>query len=233
MDKKIGIFSVVATPIGNLEDITFRAISSLAAADFVLAEDTRVTRKLLSHYGITNSKLERLDASVEGKKLEKILENLLDGKRIVLVSDAGTPGITDPGSRLLKYLRENQSNQFKIEAIPGPSALTAAISISGAPSDQFSFFGFPPHKKGRQKFLTEIFQNEKTSVFFESPHRILDTLAFFAEHAPDRKIFLARELTKIHEELLAGTAEELLAKFELVPEKRRGEFVVLIPAVDK
>lgn len=219
-----GVLYVVATPIGNLEDITLRALRILKEVDSILAEDTRVTKKLLSRYEI-GTKVERFDAHVEAKQKEKIIERLQNGEKLALVTDAGTPGISDPGARLVAAAREAGC---RIEVIPGASSLIAALSIAGLPSDEFIFLGFLPHKKGRQTLLAYIASEETPVVLFESTHRIMKLLAELASHTPARKITLARELTKMHEEVLAGTAEELSAILAATPEKQRGEFVVII-----
>src|SRR3989339_2130510 len=178
----MGVLSIVATPIGNLEDITLRALRTLKECTVIYAEDTRVTSKLLARYEIKKPIL-RLDAVTELKKIDEILARLEEGERIVFVSDAGTPGISDPGARLVAQVRA-QLLETKIEAIPGPSALTAALSISGLGAESFTFIGFLPHKKGRQTALKRIKemvrqdspQGEMSVVLYESPHRILKLL---------------------------------------------------------
>ena len=196
-----GKISIVATPIGNLEDITLRALRTLKECDVIYAEDTRVISKLLARYE-TEKPLQRLDAATEGKKTSEVLARLEEGEHVAYVSDAGTPGISDPGVRLVAAVRE-QLPDATIEAIPGPSALTTALSIAGVPTDEFLFLGFLPHKKGRQTALTEIAAEERTVVLYESTHRITKLLEELAEHAPERRITIARELTKMHEEVLA------------------------------
>lgn len=220
-----GKLSIVATPIGNLEDITLRALRTLKECDAVYAEDTRVISKLLAKYEIKKS-LQRLDAAMEAKKAGEVAERLAAGEHVVYVSDAGTPGISDPGSRLVSYVREALP-EATIEAIPGASALTAALSIAGLSADAFTFLGFLPHKKGRHTLLARIHDNEVPVVLYESPHRILKLLRELAAHNIPR-IIIARELTKIHEEILAGEPLALADSLE----KRgaaRGEFVVIIP----
>jgi 16S rRNA (cytidine1402-2'-O)-methyltransferase len=220
-----GTLSIVATPIGNLGDLTFRALWNLKEATAIYAEDTRVISKLLTHYGLRKSVF-RLDAATEARKADEIIARLESGERVALVSDAGTPGISDPGARLVAHVRA-QLPEAKIEAIPGPSALTAALSIAGLPSDSFLFLGFLPHKKGRQTAVKKIAASEYPVVLYESPHRILKLLAELGKFAPDCRVTIARELTKIHEEVLVGTPFELAAQLE---EKKavRGEFVVII-----
>lgn len=220
-------FSVVATPIGNLGDITLRAIETLTQADVIACEDTRVTSKLLTRYGIEKPLL--VYHARSGKlAADRILRALGDGKRVALVTDAGTPGISDPGSELVRLVRDRVPDAT-IEAIPGPSALTAALSIAGIPTNEFVFLGFLPHKKGRQTLFAEIAKQKRTVVFYESPHRIEKALTSLAEVLPDgRLVTVARELTKIHESLIEGTARETAAYFKAHPSEVRGEFVVAV-----
>ncbi len=220
-----GKLSIVATPIGNLGDITFRGLWNLKEADVIYAEDTRVIAKLLAHYGLRTSVF-RLDAATEGVKAKEIAERIIKGEHVALVSDAGTPGVSDPGARLIAYIRANVP-EAKIEAIPGPSALTAALSIAGMNTDTFTFLGFLPHKKGRQTALKKIAASEYPVVLYESPHRILKLLSEVEKYIPDARVTIARELTKIHEEVLSGNPAELMARLQ---EKKavRGEFIVII-----
>ena len=224
----MGFLSIVATPIGNLEDITLRALRVLKEADAIYAEDTRVTAKLLAKYEIRTS-VHRCDAATEGKKAEEIIERLERGERVAFVSDAGTPGISDPGARLVAAVRGAMGAMGTIapmiEAIPGPSALTAALSIAGLASDSFTFLGFLPHKKGRQTALREIATSPRPVVLYESPHRILKLLEELAAHGIPR-VTLARELTKMHEEVIAGTPQEVAASLQS-RDAVRGEFVVI------
>lgn len=215
---------VVATPIGNLGDITLRAIDVLRRVDTVFCEDTRVTGKLLKHIG-SNAKLKRCDAHKEKACIESIFALIEEGSDAALVTDAGTPAISDPGARVVAGAR---ASGVLIEVIPGPSALTAALSIAGITETTFTFLGFLPHKKGRATLFNEIAESERTIIFYESPHRIIKTLESLKERAGEKEIAIARELTKIHEEVVAGTAEELLKHFANEPEKLRGEFVVLV-----
>lgn len=220
----MGTLSIVATPIGNLEDITLRAIRVLKEADAIFCEDTRVTSKLLARYEIVGKTLVRADEASEEKAAQKAIALLEEGKNIAYVSDAGTPGISDPGARLVARAREAGAH---IVAIPGPSALTAALSIAGnykGPS--FIFLGFLPHKKGRHTALKEIAAEKRTVVLYESPHRILKLLEEL-EILGERPITIARELTKIHEEMLSGTAYELRMRLDTAG-ATRGEFVVII-----
>lgn len=219
-----GTLYIVATPIGNLEDITLRALRTLREVDYILSEDTRVTGKLLAHYEIETPQ-RRYDAHASDAIHEAVIADLLAGKRVALVSDAGTPGVSDPGVRLVSRARAAGA---RLEAVPGPSALTTAISIAGIAGNQFSFLGFVPHKKGRATFFAEIAEYDHPVVFFESTHRIMKTLAELAERYPEAMIQIARELTKLHEEVLVGTASELLQQLTDEPVKQKGEFVVLV-----
>ena len=217
----------MATPIGNLEDITFRAVRILGEVDMVLCEDTRMTAKLLAKYEIKKS-LRRFDAHSSESGRSAIIELLLEGKNIALVTDAGTPGISDPASLLVEEVRREYEGGVKIIPIPGASAVTAALSASGFPASDFLFLGFLPHKKGRQTLMKEIAESNRTVVFYESPHRILKCLSELSAHVGERKIAIARELTKIYEEYVSGTAEEVSKILTETPEKQRGEFVVIV-----
>jgi len=226
----MGTLSVVATPIGNLGDITLRAIDVLKSCDAIACEDTRVTAKLLARFEIQKPLL--VYHARSGRIAStRILQGLSEGKHIALVTDAGTPGISDPGSELVREVRERLGDEVRIDAIPGPSALGAALSIAGVPTHEFVFYGFLPHKKGRQTLLKEIAESERTTIFYESPHRIEKALASLAELlSEDRKVTVLRELTKMHETVVAGTAEEMAAHFTSHPGEVRGEFVVIVSA---
>lgn len=224
--NETGKLSVVATPIGNLEDITLRALRILSEADIVLCEDTRVTGGLLHHHNI-KSNLKRYDAHTSENAHAGILEELQAGKSIALVSDAGTPGVSDPGVLLVERAR---SAGISVEVIPGPSALTAAVSLAGLTGNKFSFLGFAPQKKGRKTFFENVAESETPTVFFESTHRIMKALAELQTFAPEAKVYLARELTKLHEELLVGSAAELTELLESNPVKQKGEFVIIVDA---
>jgi len=219
-----GKLSVVATPIGNLGDITLRALEVLRAADVVACEDTRLTKKLLSHFDISKYCISVRGGS-EPKKFEKVIALLKEGKHVALVSDAGTPGVSDPGLEIVARAREAGA---AVETIPGPSALAAAISIAGLRAPTFTFYGFLPLKKGREKLFKEIAVNPRASIFYESPHRIMKCLESLARVLPKRRVGLFRELTKLYEEALIGTTEEVLAILNAQPEKQRGEFVVIV-----
>lgn len=214
---------LVSTPIGNLKDITFRAVEILQNCDYILCEDTRHSQILLKHYNIHKPLISYHQFS-EAEKEEHIIEDLRAGKAIALISDAGTPGISDPGSRIVKKCREENLN---VTAIPGPCAAIAALSCSGLDTDLFQFYGFLPRKANQLKTtLIEILQYPGTSICYESPNRILDVLEQIKQLAPNRKISVARELTKHFEEIKLGTAEELLEFWRNHPLK--GEIVLLI-----
>ncbi len=235
----MGTLYIIGTPIGNLEDVTLRALRVLKEADVILCEDTRVTQKLLARHEIVARQLSTYNEQESGLTAGKIIRWLEEGKNVALVSDAGTPGISDPGSMLVQKVREYfQSDKVqpwigkkvepcRIEVVPGPSALTAALSIAGVPTHDFVFLGFLPHKKGRETLFKEIAVSERTVVFYESPHRMLKALESLVKFAPAKEITIARELTKIHEEIKSGTPAELLEFFEKNLEKVRGEFVVI------
>ena len=217
-------FYVIATPIGNLEDITLRALRILKEADLVLCEDTRVTKRLFERHGISTPMMSYHAQSGEAK-VDLIIEKAGEGKNIALVTDAGTPGISDPGSLLISKLREAYPD-LQIVAIPGASALTSALSIAGVPTHEFIFLGFMPHKKGRETLFKEIAESERTIVFYESTHRILKTLESILKI--NKKVTIVREITKIYEEVLQGSAEEILKILTDTPEKQKGEFVVIV-----
>lgn len=217
-------FHVIATPIGNLEDITLRAIRILKEVDIVLCEDTRVTKRLFEKHGITTQMLS-YHAQSGDTRVDLILEKIEEGKNIALVTDAGTPGISDPGSLLISTIRL-KFPELKIVSIPGPSALTSALSIAGVPTHEFIFLGFMPHKKGRETLFKEIAESERTMVFYESTHRILKTLESLEKI--NKKVTIVREITKIYEEVLQGSASDILKILTDIPEKQKGEFVVIV-----
>jgi 16S rRNA (cytidine1402-2'-O)-methyltransferase len=224
----MGTLSIVGTPIGNLGDITIRALQTLKDADAIACEDTRVSAKLLARYDIQKPLL-IFHAESGPRAGERILALLAEGKRVALITDAGTPGISDPGSELVRQARERLGGEVRIEAIPGPSAVAAALSIAGVSGNDFTFLGFLPHKKGRQTIFKEIAESERTVVFYESPHRIEKALASLADVlSDDRKVMVARELTKIHESFVEGTPTEVAAHFSSHPNEVRGEFVMIV-----
>ncbi|MFA5184638.1 MAG: 16S rRNA (cytidine(1402)-2'-O)-methyltransferase [Patescibacteria group bacterium] len=227
----MSVLRIVATPIGNLEDITLRALRVLKEADFVLCEDTRVTRKLLDHYQIPTPTISYHQHSGD-LKTDKIMALLREGKELALVTDAGTPGISDPGGKLVSLVRAEFGDQVLIESVPGVSALATAVSIAGAGFDRFLFLGFLPHKKGRQTMLKEIFASEYPVIIYESKHRIVKLLEelekMSGELGTQIKVQVARELTKLHESFYHGAPAEILVKLQYEPHNLKGEFVVLI-----
>lgn len=233
-------FYVVATPIGNMGDITFRALKTLKEVDLILCEDTRETKKILQKYNINKPTLSYHSQS-KLSKLDKIFELLEEGKNLALVSDAGTPTISDPGAMLISKIKEKYSPKLdlgeiplsptsgiQVIPIPGASAVIAALSASGLPTHEFAFLGFLPHKKGRETLFKEIAQSKRTMVFYESPHRILKTLESLAKFCPNKKVCLAREITKIYEEFKTGSPSELLDYLIKNPIHQKGEFTVLV-----
>lgn len=214
---------LVPTPIGNLQDFTYRAVEVLNTVDLILAEDTRTSSKLLKHYNISKP-LTAFHQHNEHKSLDKIIDKLYSGSTIALVSDAGTPGISDPGFLLVRACVENN---IDVECLPGATAFVPALVSSGFPCDKFVFEGFLPHKKGRQTRLNLLQEENRTIVFYESPHRLLKTLQQFKEYFGDeRKIAVCRELTKIHEEVIRGTAEELINYYNA--NTLKGEIVIIV-----
>ncbi len=218
---------VVATPIGNLKDITLRAIETLQEVDLILAEDTRVTKKLLFCYDI-RTPVKSYHEHSDQKMLDFVVQTMKQGSNVAIVTDAGTPAISDPGTRLVAYVKKALP-EAKITPIPGPSALISALSAAGISADSFTFLGYPPHKKGRQTFFKNLEKIEiRPIVLYESPHRLQKTFEALAEIlGKEQEIIIAKELTKIHEEIWKGTAEE--AKKYFIGAKNKGEFVLLLP----
>ncbi len=225
----MGTLYIVATPIGNLKDMTLRALEVLKAVDLVVCEDTRQTIKLLNHYNISKPLVSYFQHS-KLSKIEYIGEQLAQGKNIALVTDAGTPGISDPGGILVNKLTSEYVNKdIRIVPVPGPNAAITALSIAGFPADKFIFMGFPPHKKGRNKFFEEVSQAKYTVVFYESTHRILKALEQLKNVlSPERQIVVCRELTKQFESIYRGEPEEILKILESDKNNQKGEFVVVV-----
>ena len=212
---------IIPSPIGNLADITQRSVALLSRVDYILCEDTRRTVKLMNHLKIKNS-LKSFHKFNEHSKIQSIIDDLKAGKVIGLVSDAGTPGISDPGYLIVKNCIENE---IEVECLPGPTALIPALVISGIPSERFSFEGFLPIKKGRKKRLEYLSEEKRTMIFYESPHKISKTLNDLKAHfGDDRKVSVSKELTKIHESTSRGT----LGTISLGEGKIRGEFVIVV-----
>jgi 16S rRNA (cytidine1402-2'-O)-methyltransferase len=220
---------IVGTPIGNLKDISIRALEILKSVDLILCEDTRVTQKLLNHFEIKTKTLSYHQHS-KLKKVEYILDLLKKEQNLALVSDAGTPGISDPGNKLIEGIVNLLNDQVKIISIPGPSALTSAISISGFQTDRFSFLGFPPQKRKRNKFFQEVIDSKYPVIFYESPYRILKTLGEISVLDDKLSIVVCRELTKKFETIYRGTIKGVIDKLEnpKVGEKIKGEFVIIV-----
>ena len=239
---------IVATPIGNLEDISLRAIRILSEVDFVLCEDTRVSGVLLHHYDIKTKKISYHQHS-NSKKTDYILDLLGEGKNMAVITDAGTPGISDPGGKLIQAVINRFGDDVKIESVPGPTAITAALSISGIPTDKFIFMGFPPHKKGRQTFLKKIIISEFPVVVYESKHRIIKFLEELIRLSEIEKIdselenkkikkikkiknlqsvVVCREISKMHETVYRGDIEKIILEIKSDKNHQKGEFVVII-----
>lgn len=228
----MGILYIVATPIGNLKDITLRALETLKNADLILCEDTRQTLKLLNRYRISKPLVSYFQHS-KVAKIDYIVEQLEKGEQIALVTDAGTPGISDPGGKLIEIITARLPS-CQIIPIPGPSALTAALSVSGLPADKFIFLGFPPAKKGREKFFEKVAEAEYPAVFYESSHRILKTLEQLSNSlknkSPKLKVnmVVCRELTKRFEMIYRGRPEKIIKILESDKNNLKGEFVIII-----
>lgn len=226
----MGTLFVVATPIGNLEDFTFRALKTLQGVDLILCEDTRVARKLLVHYNIEKPLLSYHQHS-KIDKMQEILSMLIQGRNLALVTDAGTPGVSDPGNELVAFLLEKKLG-MRVIPIPGPSALTTIASVVGIPMDKFLFLGYPPHKKGRKKFFAEVAQSTHPTIFYESPYRVLKSLSELRSildtqyQRQDTQVVVGRELTKKFEAVYRGTIAEVMQ--QLHTSQQKGEFVVIV-----
>ncbi|MFA6285329.1 MAG: 16S rRNA (cytidine(1402)-2'-O)-methyltransferase [Parcubacteria group bacterium] len=221
-----GKLYIVATPIGNLEDITLRALRVLKDVDLILCEDTRVTKKLLDRYEIQKPLLSYHHHS-KISRVEKIVEHLENGKNLALVSDAGTPGVSDPGNILIEHITHNGEQKVEIVPIPGASAVTCLASVAGINMSRFSFLGFPPHKKGRETFFRGVAESKCPVIYFESPHRFLKNLELLEKMKPDAKLVVGRELTKMFEEIKKGTVAEILEYYKKNSDKTKGEFVII------
>lgn len=215
---------MVATPIGNLEDITYRAVRILGEVDMIACEDTRVSARLLSRYEISKP-LVAIHQHSSDSSVSRIVDVLKNGKSVAYISDAGTPGLADPGNRLVSRVIEEG---IVVDPIPGVSALLAIISIAGIDTQTFCFRAFPPHKKGRQTFFRAVSASEDPVVFFLSVHRVVKDLALLGELSPDRQLVIGRELTKMYETIYRGTVSELHAHFVEYPQEIKGEFVVFV-----
>ena len=219
---KKGTLFIVSTPIGNLADITFRAVETLKTVSFIAAEDTRRTRKLLNHFDIKTKLISYYEHN-RFARIPQILQHLESGKDVAVVTDAGTPGVSDPAYKLIRSVIQVD---VKVEPIPGPSAFLTALVASGLPTDRFLFVGFLPPKKGRRKKLSDLASHEATLILYENPKRVVKTLSDIATFLGDRPAVVCRELTKVHEEIIRGTISELLSYFS--QESPRGECVIMI-----
>lgn len=222
MDK--GILYIVATPIGNLKDITLRALETLKEVDVVACEDTRMASKLLNYYNIKKTLISYHQHS-ELKKISNIIKKIKEGENVAMVTDAGTPGISDPGNKLVE---EALKDGIKTIPIPGPSALAAIVSVAGIDLQKFLFLGFPPHKKGREKFFKEVIDSDHPVVFYESPYRFIKNLELLEQLGCKKSIIIGREITKIFEEFVRGSVCDVLDYYRRNNDKIKGEFVVII-----
>ncbi len=220
--KKGGMLFVVSTPIGNLSDMTYRAVDTLKEVDFIIAEDTRTSSVLLKHYGITKPMMSFHSHSGAGRS-DEIIDRIARGSSAALITDAGTPGISDPGYTLV---RDALAAGVEVVPIPGPTAFVTALSSSGLRTDRFIFEGFLPLKKGRQKKLQQLSSEKRTIILYESPHRIEKTLLELSWHFGERRCVVGRELTKVHETFYRGTFSEVLKMMS--PGEKRGEFVIIV-----
>ena len=227
MEDKHGKLYLVSTPIGNLKDITFRAVEILESVPLIAAEDTRHSKVLLSHFNITTPLISYFEHN-EFSRIPKLMDHLKGGNDLAVITDAGTPGISDPAYRLV---REAITLSISVESLPGPSAFLAGLTSSGLPTDRFIFEGFLPPKKGRKKRMLSVENEEATLIYYESPSRLLRTLKQLKETLGDRPAVVARELTKLHEEIKRGTLSELFTYFD--KKKARGECVILVGKNDE
>lgn len=219
---------IVPTPIGNLDDITIRAVQVLKKVDLILCEDTRRSKKLLNHLGI-KSQLRSHHKFNEHSEVEYIVKKIKEDRNVAVISDAGTPGISDPGFLIVRTCLENE---IEVECLPGPTALIPALMVSGISSDKFIFEGFLPIKKGRKTKLSILASEKRTMIFYESPHKLLRTLLDFENSfGPKRKISVSRELTKLYEETIRGTVEEMKEIYK--NKKPKGEYVIVVEGKDK
>lgn len=226
-----GTLYIVASPIGNMQDITLRALEILKSVDVVCAEDTRVTSKVLAAHTIPYKKLISVNEFADAKKLEHVIDLLKEGNNVAFLSDAGTPGISDPGSLLVSSAREAD---IVIVPVPGVSAITALISVAGIRETPFLFYGFLPHKKGRQKILDSLLSREESIILYESPHRFIKLLEELSERDSEQvlQVTVGRELTKIYEEIRVDSPQNLLTHYNTHEDTIRGEFVLIIRKVN-
>jgi len=218
-----GKLYIVATPIGNLGDMTFRAIETLQMVDLIACEDTRVTRKLLNHYEIAKPTISYFQHS-KLSKIDKIIEELEAGKNVALVTDAGTPGVSDPGNKLVEEVLQKN---IAVIPIPGASGIATIVSVAGIDMQKFIFLGFPPHKKGRETFFKEVVVAQYPVMYYESPHRVLKNLELLQKMETNKQVILGRELTKMFEEIVRGSVSEVLEYFQKNADKIKGEFIII------
>ena len=227
--SEVGTLFVVATPIGNMEDITLRALRILGECDLIVCEDTRVAKKLLFKHNISKPLL-AIPQRAADEKIRRVLEVLEAGKNVALTTDAGTPGVSDPGNELAEKVIQGG---FRVSPVPGPSALGALLSVAGVNTQEFCFKGFPPHKKGRETFFRAVAESTIPVVYYESPYRIVKNLELLASLAPEKHVIVGRELTKMFEEIVRGSVAEVLEYYQKNPGKVKGEFVVMVTGYGK
>ena len=220
-----GTLFVVATPIGNMEDITLRALRVLREADCIVCEDSRVVKKLLFKYEIEGKTLLAISQHAGEDKVRRIVEHIAAGKQVAMVCDAGTPGLSDPGNAIVEAVTVAGGT---VSPIPGASALTAMVSVAGINMQEFLFKGFPPHKKGRQTYFTSVAATVVPVIYYDSPHRVVKNLELLAELTPEKRVIVGRELTKMFEQVIRGTVGEVLEYYRSNESKVKGEFVVLV-----
>ena len=222
--SEVGTLFVVATPIGNMEDITLRALRILGECDLIVCEDTRVAKKLLFKHNISKPLL-AIPQRAADEKIRRVLEALETGRNVALTTDAGTPGISDPGNEVVERVI---AAGFRVSPVPGPSALGALLSVAGVNTQEFCFKGFPPHKKGRETFFRAVAESTMPVVYYESPYRVVKNLELLVSLAPEKHVIVGRELTKMFEEIVRGSVAEVLEYYQESPGKVKGEFVVMV-----
>ncbi len=226
MNNTCGQLYIVATPIGNLGDMTFRAVETLAQVDMILCEDTRVTKKLLHHFDIATP-YTTYHQHTSDAQTQRIIEQIRDGKTFACVTDAGTPGVSDPGNKLVSAA---VAHAIDVMPIPGVSAVSTMISVAGVDMQTYTFMAYPPHKKGRQTFFRTVAARTMPVVYYDSVHRVLKNLTLLAELDPDARVIVGRELTKMHEQIVRGNITEVAGYFTQHPDTVRGEFVIIVDA---
>ncbi len=224
LQSEAGTLFVVATPIGNMEDITLRALRILNECDLIICEDTRVAKKLFFRHNVSKPLL-AIPQRAADEKIRRVLDILRSGKNVALTTDAGTPGVSDPGNEVVEKVI---AAGFRVSPVPGPSALGAILSVAGMNTQEFLFKGFPPHKKGRETFFRSIAQSKIPTLYYESPYRVVKNLELLASLAPERNVIIGRELTKMFEEIRRGNVGEVLEYYQKNPGKVKGEFVVMV-----